>query len=317
MDERNIYREAFSHVRAPLSLRQGLAELDAPKRRLRGRAAAVLVAAAILTLLTVSAAAGVFGTEIESWFSGHWAALTGGDMSEGQRQTISRLTTPVGQSQTADDVTVTLDSQTTDGENLYLLITVKGICFSKKEAYSFDDVDLFLRGAEIDSYSFRMLDITADGTLRCLVDACFLSPMEESLRLTLRLRDLVKGPGRGTETVQEGCWEFSCTVDAPEQAQALTCERAEVTSYDTGNRKVITTELWDIRLTAAGVSFRCRDDILGELYLLMKNGEELTHAGGERLEEDGAFRYLYIWKVPVDLSEVSGIRIDGTEIPLS
>ena len=117
---------------------------------------------------------------------------------------------------------------------------------------------------------------------------------------------------------------------APEsQSPAITLASAQVSVYGTGWEDVPETEgeervpetitVTDIRLTATGVSFYAPDPVdMSTAAALLADGTEVRDSGGGGgRTEDGRWYAVYDWPAPLNLAEVTALRIGETVLPLA
>lgn len=83
-------------------------------------------------------------------------------------------------------------------------------------------------------------------------------------------------------------------------------------------------ELRDVRVSATGIRYTqaAEDQMLCPLLegLALKDGTVVSYSGGAARwtdeTEDGRWASDFYWQLPVDLSQVAGVRFDHTVIPL-
>lgn len=339
---KNLYRETFDEVRASDKLRQEVwsmtkQEQNTPKRR---RIPAAALAAAVLVLAltgTTLAASGFVPGSMKNWFIQQWAETSGGGgISAEQVALFDRLIQEVGVSDTCGGVTVTLDSITCGDSALWLLLKVSG------------DLDM-VQGEAASGYYFRETDVEfseePDGELTpgghgmeypfsgTAEDGVQTMLMRYTITLTgtdslldgydaeLRLGDLMYS----SSVAQEGEWVLPFTIEPSEQ-EVLTLESAVVPARDHGNgSKAVTAELRDIRISATGIRFTqtAEQQMFYPAHggVVLADGTEVARAGGgSRWTGElytGEWSSDYYWKLPVDLSQVVGVRFGDTVIPLN
>lgn len=332
---RNLYRETFDHVHASEALRQEVwsmtrRERNEEKRR-RIPAAALIAAILVLALTgTTLAAVGVPGT-IKGWFVREWAELSGGEMSDEQLSLIDELTQQVGVSDTSNGVTVTLDSLTCGDSTLWLLLKVDQETDRQEEyLYNFRDVELEFTPDpdQVDTpggygWDFPYVGVAEDGKLTLLmrytIDLIGEASLLDGCQADLHLEDLLWGDS----VVQEGEWDLSFTLEPTEQT-ILTLEEIEVPAYDDEAKGHTTVELRDIRISATGIRYNqaAEDQMRRPMLegLVLKDGTEVSYSGGAARwtdeTEKGRWASDFYWKLPVDLSQVEGVRFGDTVIPL-
>ena len=347
------YQEMFDEVRASDTLKQEVLRMQNQEngRRTRRRLPVAGLAAAVLAVVLVAGTAlAVASPSLRDWFAWEWAERTGGNISENQALLIDSLTQTVGESRTVGDVTVTVDSLTVGGDALWALVDVEGVDVLAKERYSFDGIYVeilpdpnggsVLGGA---SYSMGSIGLTEDGAARMLLEFSGIFSTGNQINngdytLELRLRDLTlcRRAGERDEVIYEGEWSFSIpltesmvptiAIDSAVVELGAGGEEAEGTETASG----VTITLWDIRVTATGISFytaysddeaveRVQMAALSylEAAVILSNGTEVTTgSGGGSRTEDGGWYCTSQWPVPLNVADVTAICIGGTEIPV-
>lgn len=338
---KNLYRETFDEVHASDTLRQEVwsmtkQEQNTPKRR---RIPAAALAAAVLVLAltgTTLAASGFVPGSIKNWFIQQWAETSGGEgISAEQAALFDRLTQEVGVSDTCGGVTVTLDSITCGDSALWLLLKVSG------------DIDAVQGGEDAPGYYF-MADVEfsedpdrEDTPGGIGIDYPFSGISEDGVQ-TMLMRYTINLTGTdslldgyeaelhldalmyGHSVAQEGEWVLPFTIE-PSEREVLTLESAAVPARDHGNKsRAVTAELRNIRVSATGIRFTQTaeqqmfyPDLEG---VVLADGTEVPDAGGgSRWTGEvytGEWDSNYYWELPVDLSQVVGVRFGDTVIPL-
>ena len=347
---KNRYRDMFDEVRASDTLRQEVLHMREQNTSARRRLpVGGLVAAALAVVLLAGTALAVTSPTLRDWFARKWAEGTGGDISEGQAMVIDSLTETVGESQTAGDITVTVDSITVGGDALWALVDVAGVDFAAKERYSFDSIYVEILPDPSEgayggaSYSLGSIGLTEDGAARMLLEFSGIFPTGNQINaggytLELRLRDLTlcRRAGEPDEIIYEGEWSFSIpltesmvptiAIDSAVVELGAGAEDMEDAAASSG----VTITLWDIRVTATGLSFytaysddeaveRVQMAALSylEAAVILTDGTEVTAgSGGGSRTEDGGWYCTSQWPAPIDVEDVTAIRIAGTEIPV-
>ncbi len=346
------YQEMFDEVRASDTLKQEVLRMQNQEngRRTRRRLPVAGLAAAVLAVVLVAGTAlAVASPSLRDWFAREWAERTGGNISENQALLIDSLTQTVGESRTVGDVTVTVDSITVGGDALWALVDVEGLDFAAEERYSFDGIYVEILPDPSEgayggaSYSLGSIGMTEDGAVRMLLEFSGIFPTGNQINaggytLELRLRDLTlcRRAGEPDEIIYEGEWSFSIpltesmvptiAIDSAVVELGAGGEEAEGTETASG----VTITLWDIRVTATGISFytaysddeaveRVQMAALSylEAAVILSNGTEVTTgSGGGSRTEDGGWYCTSQWPVPLNVEDVTAIRIGGTEIPV-
>ncbi len=335
---RKLYRETFEEVRTSERRKEEILHMREQNHTRRRNLPAVGLAAAVLAvILATSALAVAVSPGLRSWFAQQWGERTGGEISENQALLIDSLTQQVGQSATDNGVTVTVDSITVGSDNLWVLLEAKGLDFDGDEKYTFDEgyVEITPDPAEGEyagaSYSVGSIGVTESGAVQMLLDYSAIIPSRNQLTdggytLELVFKDLSRfqsGAGEN-EILCPGTWSFSVplTVESlsPEIALAgpftVAGELLEGEAVEMEYSKVT---LWDLSLTATGVSFLSDSDGVGSLWAtaILSDGTEVrsTGSGGSR-RSDGLWYCSHQWPAPIDVEDVAALRIGETEIPV-
>ena len=347
---KNRYRDMFDEVRASDTLRQEVLQMREQNRNARRRLPmGGLIAAALVVVLAAGTALAAASPTLRDWFARKWAEGTGGEISESQALLIDSLTETVGESQTVGDVTVTVDSLTVGGDALWALVDVEGVDVLAKERYSFDGIYVEILPDPSEgayggaSYSLGSIGLTEDGAVRMLLEFSGIFSTGNQINngdytLELRLRDLTlcRRAGEPDEIIYEGEWSFSIpltesmvptiAIDSAVVELGAGGEEAEGTETASG----VTITLWDIRVTATGLSFYTAysDDEAAErvqmaalsyleVAVILSDGTEvLSNGSGGSQTEGGGWYCTSQWPVPIDVEDVMAIRIGGTEIPV-
>lgn len=299
----------------------------------RRLSAALVAAAAALLLMGCGVAAILYGDSIQSWFGHYWEAVTGQEMTESQTAIIDHLSQEIGLSQTVGDVTVTVDSATVGDDNFFLLLRAEGLRFPARYGYGFSSIDMEVKpdplegGGGIGGYGFEYHGLDGDGAILLLMDFSYashtgyeqdLSPID----ITLTLEDLVRNPNLDREkTLAEGQWSFRFSLDRTDLPEAIRLPDTEVMAMDLDRRELVPVTIQNIELTNTGLRFQYERgeaalDIEPPITVILKSGAEIRDGSGAATPtEDGStWNCSHHWKVPVDLEEVSAIRIGETEI---
>ena len=122
--------------------------------------------------------------------------------------------------------------------------------------------------------------------------------------------------------VGPGSWSFSIPLTVESLSPVLSVDSAVVTGAMEGMPgDTMTAEdevaLWDIQLTATGISYLAEDSVILPVKVTLEDGTEVTDnsGGGSRLE-DGTWYASHQWPVPIEVEKVVSLHIGDTEIPL-
>ena len=332
----NRYREMFDEVRASDRLRTEVLRMRERENGRRGRLPAAALAAAVLAVILAGTALAVTSPTLRSWFSREWAARTGGSISENQALLIDSLTQEVGESAVSGGLTVTLDSVTVGGDVLWALVDVEGMDFAADERYSFDRIGVEIlpdpnRGEHGGAaHAMGSIGLTERGAARMLLEYSGVFSSGSQLNgggytLELDLGDLIlcRAGDREDQVLREGSWRFSVPLTVESLSPEVVIDSAQVTAGRGPDQERREYAVWDIRLTATGLTFRTGGESvdggleLEETAAILADGTEVvsTEGGGSRTE-DGNWFSTCQWPVPIDVESVAAIRIGGTEIPL-
>lgn len=297
------------------------------------RAAAAVILAALL--MGAGAVAVRYGDSIQNWFEHYWRAITGQTMSEGQTALIDHLSQSVGISQTADGVTVALDSATVGDDSFFLLLRVEGIRFSGRNSVNFLRTDMEMSpdpletSGGIGSFGIQYLGLDSDGAALLLLDYEYTSAdgyVQDTtpLMVSLTLENLARNAHTDREKLlAEGQWHFEFSIDRSNPPEKIRLHDAEVLLTDYDRRQEVSVLFSEIELTNTGLRFRY-DYADGTLSLgahieaVLKNGVTVGCAGGSGavMEDETTLSCSYQWLVPIELDEVEAILIGETRLPV-
>lgn len=341
MSKRSEYANALNALRFTPEQKAQLTEnlisaaKDAPRKsRPIGKIAVIAACLAVLLAGTTLAAVGGPST-LKEWFSQQWQEVSGtAMMSETQAAAIETLTQPVGVSDTSGGVTVTLDSITVGDSCLWLLLKADGALSADRDPslHHFGRMELDFafdpdtnENAGGYGYDYGYVGAAADGRLTLLLRYTITLTQEDSLLTgydaVLELTDLMYSDSIWLE----GNWTLPFTIE-PVEREVLTLESAVVPARDHENGgEAATVELTDIRVTATGIRFTQSaetQNLYPRLFgVLLKDGTEISGgAGGSRwLGETGTGLWVsdYCWQLPVDFSQITGLKFGDTVIPLN
>ena len=334
---RNIYRVTFYQIHASEPQRKEVIEMTkqecaaTAKRRFSKTA---LIAAALVVALAGTALAAASPT-LRGWFEQKWAEKTGGPMTESQSLVIDSLTQKVGESVTSGDVTVTVDSITAGGSQIWALLDVEGLEFDRNARYSFDRmrVDIVPDPSEGQfggaGYGLGSIGITEDGRCRMLLEFSAVISTGNQLNsgdyaLEIDLADLIRcrTGGAEDEILYEGDWCFSISLTAESLSPVIILEKVVVPVKGLPDQEGADVNwdlvLRDVRITSTELSFIMdRPNPFLEVTAILADGtevEDVGRAGSAR--DDGTWYAGFDWPVPLDVMDIAAIRVGDTEIPL-
>lgn len=346
---RNIYRETFDQIHASEQLREEVMEMSKQERTTTAnrRVSKATFIAAVLVLALAGTALAVASPTLRGWFEQKWAEETGSQLTESQSLLINSLTQKVGESVTSGEVTVTVDSITVGGSQIWALLDVEGWDFDRDAQYSFDRVRAEIVPDPSEGqyggagYGLGSIGFTEYDKCRMLLEFSATISTGNQLNsgdytLEIDLNDLIRcRTGRAEdEILYEGDWSFSIPLTAENASPVITIDRIQLPSNQlvwdqsddedggisegTEPRPAVAT-LTSLQITATGVSFCC-DGLMDRTRAaaILADGTEVeSHGGGGSRMEDGSWYVSFDWPVPLDVTDIVAIRFGNAEIPLN
>ncbi len=297
---------------------------------------AALIAAMIAALLmgTVAAAA-TYGTDIQGWFAAQWEALTGQPMSNNQAEIIDHLSQSVGLSQSAEGVTVSVDSAAAGDDCFYLLLRVSGMELSKRCDYGFEDFELEIEpdfsadASGIGGDGITYLGLDNDKTALMLLKHEYVSTNNaeqdnSSLDITLSLTNLVRNKNAKVDKVlAEGEWNFTFTLDRSKFLQVVKLPDTKMQVYNLYTHEAVSITITDIELTCTKLRFQYdyhNGELapINEITAILENGITIdcSSVGGYVLDDNVTLACSYQWRIPIDIDEVAAIQIGNMRIDI-
>ena len=224
---RNIYRETFDQIHASEQLREEVMEMSKQERTTTAnrRVSKATFIAAVLVLALAGTALAVASPTLRGWFEQKWAEETGSQLTESQSLLINSLTQKVGESVTSGEVTVTVDSITVGGSQIWALLDVEGWDFDRDAQYSFDRVRAEIVPDPSEGqyggagYGLGSIGFTEYDKCRMLLEFSATISTGNQLNsgdytLEIDLNDLIRcRTGRAEdEILYEGDWSFSIQI---------------------------------------------------------------------------------------------------------
>lgn len=303
-------------------------------RRFRRLPLALIAAVLAVLLMGAGVVAAIYGDSIQNWFGHYWESVTGQQMSREQAAIIDRLSQDIGLEQTVGDVTVTVDSATVGYDNFFLLLRVKGVAFSKRYAYGFEQVELNVdpdpigAGGGISGYGFQWLGVDGDGSVLLLLEHSYASKTDQArdtspVHITLTMENLLQSPNMKDreKLVAAGEWSFTFSLDRSKEIEMVRLPDTEVTATDLDRREPVSIVIRNVELTSTGLRFQydCGGGTLSidpHIDVVLKNGGSISVGGGSgtSLEDGKTMNCSYQWLVPFHLEEAVCIQIDETQI---
>lgn len=296
--------------------------------------AALIAAILALLLMGAGVVAIIYGNSIQNWFSHYWEIITGQSMTEGQTAVIDHLSQEIKISQTVDDVTVTVDSATVGDDSFFLLLRVEGLKFSSRHSYGFSSIDMDVKpdpleeSGGIGGYGFQYHGLDGDGTVLLLMDYDYASRIgyeqdTSPIDITLTLENLTQNPNIDKEkTLTEGQWKFHFSLDRSHLSEAIRLPDTEVMVMDLDKQELVPVTLKNIELTSTGLRFQYdrgkRTLSIEQISVVLENGAVIEDGSGAGTpSEDGStWNCSHHWPVPINLDEISAIRVGETEITI-
>lgn len=309
------------------------------KRRPVRRLTAGLLAAALVLALGVGAAA-YYGDVLLDYF----ASMNGKDLTEEQIATVRALTAVVGQSQTVDGWTVSLDRALATRHNAYieLDLTAPAGTAVDPEMLHFDcDVELSGfntadtpdegvtgRGMQMEMFKEEGM-AENESTILLTLDRTATAASELDLAdgrsRTLTIRDLrvweLDEKGKRTDTpLVQGTWRFTFTLPKAEEVELLD-GAVSVWATDPATKKREEVGVSSFRLTALGAAceYITPDDYIrpfDDLAVTMADGTVVTGRVKENSARDFGKICSFIFDVPIDLDQVACVSFQGLKLPM-
>lgn len=351
MNDKKLYQETFSHLRASPDTRSKIMNMTIENKRTPRRAVRTALIAAILTVALVTTAfAALSGRTLQDWFAGKWNEETGKDLTAEQIRVMNALTQKVDQSITVNGVTVTADSLAVGYDCVWVLFRVEWDGYSPDYKYDLglggyvtpsspgggysgegDEWDdgsgtlYFLRKYATSALNRDMLSYT-DGGYTLNVPACGLYRYKENDMLN-------------KELVELGSWDFS--IPLTEKSVSPVVELGDVQievaekNYAVWDGAVQrfepgTYSLQDVIVTCSSVSyyydemFCKKDDASGvsswlpDAVAILSDGTEIAGmTGGVWDFEESRYLMNSWWPLPMAVEEIVSIRIGETVIPVN
>ena len=297
----------------------------------------VALIAAILCLFLMGAGvvAVIYGGSIQSWFSHYFGIMTGQEMSEGKSAVLDHLSQEIGQSKVVGKTNVTVDSATVGDDIFYILLRIEGLQFSKRENYEFEEILMELSPDPMEgiggvgSYGPRFMGVDGDGAMILLLEHSYATSQGFELDTTplevhLVLENLVRGHrSEKQKMVAEGIWEFDFTIDRSQPPESISLPDAEVLGVNEETGEEVSIKLSSIVLTNTGIRFTY-DYKEGTVSfeenptVLLQNDAEVrwSEGSGTPMADRTTLNCSYHWSIPVNVDEVTVVKIGNAEIPV-
>lgn len=288
-------------------------------RRYMRAAAALLAAALALALCGTALAAAVTGESMTELLQSLWERRFGRAMSPDHEAAVAGMTQELGLSQTADGVTVCVDSARAEGYDAWLLIEVTGLEFDEASNYHFGMKSLSFNG-RCGSYVAR--DSVSEGgeKLVVLIEHIFhdRSAPREALDVELRLGTLrrLEG-GEAGPMLAAGPWSFDFRLEQGEEPRAVRLSDTEVPARDAP-----AVTLTNLEVSGVGCRFRWYNpdgDVtpkIRSLALVLEDGSVNVSLGSASAVGGGYWESKCLWAIPVEIDEAVALLVNEELLPI-
>ena len=288
-------------------------------RRYMRAAAALLAAALALALCGTALAAAVTGESMTELLQSLWERRFGRAMSPAHEAAVAGMTQELGLSQTADGVTVRVDSARAEGYDAWLLIEVTGLEFDEASNYHFGMKSLSFNG-RCGSYVAR--DFVSEGgeKLVVLIEHIFhdRSAPREALEVELRLGTLrLSEGGEAGPMLAAGPWSFDFRLEQGEEPRAVRLPDTEVPAWDAP-----AVTLTNLEVSGVGCRFRWYNpygDVtpkIRSLALVLEDGSVNVSLGSASAVGGGYWESKCLWAIPVEIDEVVALCVNEELLPI-
>ena len=288
-------------------------------RRYMRAAAALLAAALALALCGTALAAAVTGESMTELLQSLWERRFGRAMSPEHEAAVAGMTQELGLSQTADGVTVRLDSARAEGYDAWLLIEVTGLEFDEDSNYHFGMKSLSFNG-RCGSYVAR--DFVSEGgeKLVVLIEHIFhdRSAPREALEVELRLGTLrLSEGGEAGPMLAAGPWSFDFRLEQGEEPRTVRLPDTEVPARDAP-----AVTLTNLEVSGVGCRFRWYNpygDVtpkIRSLALVLEDGSVNVSLGSASAVGGGYWESKCLWAIPVEIDEAVALLVNEELLPI-
>ena len=317
------------------------------KRKISTTALAAAAVAAVLLAGTALAVAFDLPEILADWFGQRWEEKSGGAVEEGQMELFNRLTQPVGESDTVNGVTVTVDSVTVGDNTMWMLFVVDGLEGPLPEPgedwehmYRTGHDEWMIKPLEdrrFYGYLTRIhsAEVTEDGRL-CLIASFTLQINGKPSFLDGCYGDCVIGEiAYGDQVLAKGPWKLLFITKPVKGFEYLTLDTAQFPA--TNGDQDILVEVEDVQISITGIHYKyqldpaCKtsqDYRIKEISLVLQDGTEvgtdfqIGEMGLVKGSMDEEYNLTHhkienrVWPVPVDLDQIKALRVGDIEFPL-
>lgn len=288
-------------------------------RRYMRAAAALLAAALALALCGTALAAAVTGESMTELLQSLWERRFGRAMSPEHEAAVAGMTQEPGLSQTADGVTVRLDSARAEGYDAWLLIEVTGLEFDEDSNYHFGMKSLSFNG-RCGSYVAR--DFVSEGgeKLVVLIEHIFhdRSAPREALDVELRLGTLRRSEGgEAGPMLAAGPWSFDFRLEQGKEPRAVRLPDIEVPAWDAP-----AVTLTNLEVSGVGCRFRWYNpdgDVTPKIHslaLVLEDGSVNVSLGSASAVGGGYWESKCLWGIPVEIDEAVALCVNEELLPI-
>lgn len=288
-------------------------------RRYMRAAAALLAAALALALCGTALAAAVTGESMTELLQSLWERRFGRPMSPEHEAAVAGMTQELGLSQTADGVTVRVDSARAEGYDAWLLIEVTGLEFDEDSNYHFGMKSLSFNG-RCGSYVAR--DFVSEGgeKLVVLIEHIFhdRSAPREALDVELRLGTLrrLEG-GEAGPMLAAGPWSFDFRLEQGEEPRTVRLPDTEVPARDAP-----AVTLTNLEVSGVSCHFRWYNpdgDVTPKIHslaLVLEDGSVNVSLGSASAVGGGYWESKCLWAIPVEIDEAVALLVNEELLPI-
>lgn len=288
-------------------------------RRYMRAAAALLAAALALTLCGTALAAAVTGESMTELLQSLWERRFGRPMSPEHEAAVAGMTQELGLSQTADGVTVRVDSARAEGYDAWLLIEVTGLEFDEDSNYHFGMKSLSFNGR---CGSYVAHDFVSEGgeKLVVLIEHIFhdRSAPREALDVELRLGTLRRSEGgEAGPMLAAGPWSFDFRLEQGKEPRAVRLPDTEVPAWDAP-----AVTLTNLEVSGVGCRFRWYNpvgDVTPKVYtlaLVLEDGSVNVSLGSASAVGGGYWESKCLWAIPVEIDEAVALCVNEELLPI-
>lgn len=227
---------------------------------------------------------------------------------------VESMSQNIGLSKTVGGITVDVDSAFFGDRGFQVLLRVRGRQFASNEGVCFDRWSMELEPDPTAGMGhgrgWEFAGIDGDGSLllfaRCYWDQAKRPDAPFTGRLSMSDL-LLEGTGGVTEEViQAGTWAFAFPLEITEVPESIALPDCTVVGTDPNTGEAVELELCNLVLYSTGIAFEKIGSGDFEVTVILEDGSSIAATLGI-----GDTRW---WDVPVDLAQVTAVRIGETTI---